>query len=297
MSQFTQGLVLLTSGVLGYLLTSTRSGTVNVLKFLNPLNSWFIIPMLFFMGVIDRGLLPEDLDLFLLLVVYLLLIVPVILLMGKGLSGQTLGSVILAGALMNSVNLPFSLLLILQGSYGYAATFASGVSFFRPIVALVAYQLLMGRSGRASTQTYVQGSLSIVGLLTGGILHPFLHLPPLVTSLSTVIGLSVIIFSFGVSLRALGVSVNSVERKGFTLVALTRCVLSPILILVLSLLFLRGNTDALRQVVLESAMPPAVTDSVFARIYGFDLKFTLAVTLVLTPVNTVEGVLLYYLVR
>ncbi len=115
--------------------------------------------------------------------------------------------------------------------------------------------------------------------------------------MSTVVGLSAIIFSFGVSLRVLGVSVNSAERKGLTLVALTRCVLSPLLILALGFLFLRGNTDALRQVVLESAMPPAVTDSVFVRIYGFDLKFTLAVTLLLTPVNTVEGVFLYYLVR
>jgi len=174
MSQFTQGLVLLTSGVLGYLLASTWAGTVNVLKFVNPLNSWFVIPMLFFMGVIDRGLLPEDLNLFLLLVVYLLLIVPVILLMSKGMSRPTLGSVILAGAFMNSVNLPFSLLLILQGSYGYAATFTSGVSFFRPIVALTAYHLLMGRNGKTSPQTYVQGSLSIAGLLTGGILTPSL---------------------------------------------------------------------------------------------------------------------------
>lgn len=142
----------------------------------------------------------------------------------------------------------------------------------------------MGKSKGAGVRTYVQGSLSIAGVVVGGIVHLFVEVPDTVVQLSTVMALSLIIFSFGVTLRVVGLELSPEHRSGLKFVALVRSVLSVVIVVLLGyFVFLKGHPVALREVALESSMPPAVTDSVFARIYDFDVKFTVLATLVLLP--------------
>jgi|GEM_PF-541011 hypothetical protein len=295
MFPFLQGLILLIAGAMGYILSGYNGARV-VLRKLGPINSWIVVPTLFYVAAVDRGLLPSDLNIFLLLGVFLLVMVPLLILLCKGFDGPLLGSVVLASTLMNSVNLPFSLLLILQGSYAYAAIFASGVSFMRPLVAMATYRLVVGRSGSTHSLTYIQGGMSLIGLLAGGISHYLFIISSEAISLTTVVGLALVIFAFGSTLRETGLQFNHQYKRALLVVTIMRALVSVAMISSLGYFFLlRGEVKAIREIALVSSMPPAVTDSVFARIYGFDVKFTVLATFILTPFNAVEGVGVYYL--
>jgi predicted permease len=266
------------------------------------LNVWVALPGLFFIIYLTRGILSEDAGIAAFSVAFTLAMLGFLLLSSRGMRAEVRGAVVLNGAFVNAVNLPFPILLAAMGTYSYAATFAAMLS---------AMQILTARALQRRLRTGAQGGMKeslaravpLAGLGAGILLHYLLWPPAPSGSLTTIADLAenlliaAVFFTFGVSLGrsisgpspALGLS-----SRPFVTLALSRAVVGPLLALILAVP-LGFLSPVYLQLVFVAAMPPAVINTVLARVYGFDIESTARWTAILTPFNTAEGLLLLYL--
>jgi predicted permease len=203
---------------------------------------------------------------------------------------------------VNAVNLPFPILQVTMGTYSYAATFAATLSAMQILTARGLQQWL-----HTGSQVSARGSLArgapLAALGVGVLLHYLLwpSAPPgdvtTTTDLAQNALIAAIFISFGVSLgqsiSARGPTLDLASRPFLTTV-LARSVVGPLLALVLAIP-LGVESAVYLQVVFVAAMPPAVVNTLLARVYGFDVESTVRWTAILTPINTAEGILLLYL--
>jgi predicted permease len=294
LEQAVQGIVFLTAGIIGYLSSSLRSLMI-ILRITNLLNSWIIIPLLFYLSLLERGIGLVDLNIFLVLLTYVMIAFPILILLTKRLPSDLRGSVIMESILMNSVNLPFSLLLVIKGSYSFAALYAAGVTTIRPFLAYLTYAIVYSKDKRIRGRINLPTLLPIISTILGGMSHGFISLPQLITNTIVILGVSLVIYNFGITLGMTGLSLKVIKAKQSLIVIMFRSFLCPLLTLIFSNIYLKGENEAIREILLTSAMPPAVTDAALARIYSFNVQFTVTITTFLTPINGLEGVLLYYL--
>jgi len=293
--QTLQGITFLVSGTLGYLSTRFNSAK-NIFNVTNLLNSWIIIPLLFYLSLLEIGITITSLNIFLTLLTYILITFPVLIFLTNKMQSDLRGSVIMASILMNSVNLPFSLLLVLKGSYSYAALYAAGVATIRPFLAYLTYILVHSIDKTKRNIINIPTLLPIISTICGGISHYFIALPSIITNFIVVIGVSLVVYNFGMTLGMSGLFFKVVKTKQSIIVITFRAIVSPLLTLALSRYAYIGNeNEIIREILLTSAMPPAITDAALARIYSFNVKYTVAITTFLTPINGLEGVILYYL--
>ncbi len=214
------------------------------------------------------------------------------------------GSVVLNGAFVNGINLPFPLLQILLGSYSYAVSFATTNNLVQIVVA----KLLQGRfkTGQGSgLRGSVARAVPLVALGAGVALHygiwASISTQAAVDDANTLVDFLIAVnfvyfgFSLGSSISMPG-SQYSLRSRPFLTTALFRIVVGPLLGIALAVP-LRGNSQVFLQLIFEAMMPPAVTNTIFASIYGFDVTFAAKSATILTPINTAEALGVFFLLQ
>jgi predicted permease len=209
------------------------------------------------------------------------------------------GAVVLNGSFVNAVNLPFPILQVIMGTYAYAATFAATTTALQVVVA----RLLQQRFGTApekGTRASVARAAPLVAIGAGVLLHytawpaaPSSDLLGWADLIENAL-IAAIFLHFGVALaRSL-----SGPGKGFGLTsrpflttAAVRCVGGPVAAMLLAVPLGVGSA-VYAQMVFVATMPPAIVNTLISRVYGFDSDSGAKWTTVLTPINTVEGVVL-----
>jgi predicted permease len=296
-----QGILFLFAGTLGFIVSWVDSsgrfaGAVGFV------NIWVALPGLFFIIYLTRGILSEDAGIAAFSVVFIVVMLGFLMAASRGMAPEVRGAVMLNGAFVNSVNLPFPILQATMGTYSYAATFA---------VILNAAQILAARALQRRLRTGSVGGLReslsraapLAALGVGVLLHyiawPAVPSQEVAASADLFENLLIaaIFVSFGASLY------HSISKQGnalgfgsrpFRVTALSRVAVGPLLALLLASPLGIGSSVYI-QMVFVAAMPPAVINTLLARVYGFDEESTARWTAFLTPLNTVEGILLLYL--
>jgi len=291
-----QAVLFLLAGGLGFILSRTRSAGrfADAVSFLNV---WIALPGLFFVIYVTRGIVSEDIGIVTFSAVFTLLIVWFLLIASKGLPGEVRGAVVLNSAFVNAINLPFPILQVMMGTYTYAATFAATTSAIQIVVARLLQQHL-GTGSRGGAKASFTRAAPLIALGVGVLLHYLIW--PAVPSVNLVEGadllenalIAAIFLHFGVALgRSLMGSGHAfgLGSRPFLVTALSRCVIGPLLALLLALPLGAGSAVYL-QMVFVATMPPAIINTLISRVYGFDADSSAKWTTVLTPVNTAEAV-------
>ena len=299
MNPIDQGVLFILAGSLGFLL-SRLSATGRLGAPVSFLNVWVALPGIFFVLYLSRGILSEDAGIATFSVGFTLVMLGLLVVVSRGMPSAVRGSVILSGAFVNAVNLPFPILQVTMGTYSYAATFAATISAIQIVAARVLQQRLGTGSG-AGSQGPLARAAPLVALGAGVLFH-YLVWPSAPSS--DLLGyadlienalIAVIFLHFGF---ALGKSLTEPGTLGlasrpFLTTALSRCVGGPLLALLLALPFGTGSPVYL-QMVFVATMPPAIINTLISRVYGFDANSTARWTTVLTPLNTAEALVILY---
>ena len=266
------------------------------------LNVWIAHPGLFFVIYVARGVLSEDVGIVAFSTIFILALIWFLLIASRGMAADIRGTMVLNGAFVNAVNIPFPLLQVLMGTYAYAATFAATTSAAQ-IVAAKTLQRHFGTGTDRGAGASLSRAAPLVALGAGVLLHysiwPAVPSEGLINGASLVenVLIAAIFLHFGVALGK-----TLMESKGglglstrpFQTTALTRCVIGPVLALLLALPFGVGSTVYL-QMVFEATMPPAIVNTLISHVYGFDSDSSARWTTVLTPLNTIEAVALLFI--
>ena len=295
-----QAALFLLAGTLGFLLSRGRSAArfVDAIGFLNV---WVALPGLFFVIYVTRGIVSEDIGIVTFSASFTLVIVLLLLVMSRGMTGAVRGAVVLNGAFVNAINLPFPILQLVMGTYTYAATFAATTSALQIVVARLLQQHL-GTGVRGGARASFTRAAPLVALGAGVLLHYMIW--PSVPSVDLIEGadllenalIAAIFLHFGL---ALGRSLAGPGRpmglgnRPFLATAVARCVLGPALALALGLPLGVGSAVYV-QMVFVATMPPAIINTLISRVYGFDSDSSAKWTTVLTPINTIEAVALLF---
>lgn len=293
-----QAALFILAGALGFFLSRTRSsgrfaGAVSIL------NVWIALPGLFFVIYVTRGIVSQDIGIVTFSAVFTLATVWFLLNMSKGMTGAVRGAVVLNGSFVNAINLPFPILQVMMGTYTFAATFAATTSAIQIVAARLLQRHLKTGSGGGARASFTRAA-PLVALGAGALLHYAIWPAAPSISLSECTDLienfliAAIFLHFGVALgrslvgsgRAFGLG-----TRPFLATALARCVLGPVLALVLAIPLGVGSPVYL-QMVFVATMPPAIVNTLIARVYGFDADSSAKWTTILTPINTVEAVAL-----
>ena len=301
MTPVDQGVLFIIAGSFGFFVSRAK-GSGRFASVVSFVNIWIALPGLFFIIYLTRGILSEDAGIAAFSVVFTLAILGFLITSSRGMAGEVRGAVVLNGAFVNAVNLPFPILQATMGTYSYAATFAAMLSAMQIIAARVLQQRLRTGSSKGALDSLAR-SAPLIALAAGILLHyvawpasPSLGVAD-VSDLAENLLIAAIFVSFGVSLsgsisrpgRALGLS-----SRAFKVTALARAVVGPVLALLFAASLGFGSAVYL-QMVFVAAMPPAVVNTLLARVYGFDADSTARWTAILTPLNTAEGIILLYL--
>jgi predicted permease len=298
-----QGILFTAAGGLGVAL-SRLGAPVKNFKVVSFLNVWIAFPGIFLTVYLTRGLLFEDLGITAFATIFILISLGLLVISTRSLDSKVRGSVIMTGTFVNSINLPFPILQVLMGSFSYAVAFAT-VSNMIQIVAAKALQVgLKVGSGRGVGVSLAR-ALPLAAFAAGALLHytvwPAAPSPALAGETDILVNLLIAAnfvyfgISLGNSLRA-SRSQYSLLSRPFLTAALFRVLIGPILGMGLAIPLGAGSAVYL-QMVFQATMPPAITNTVIAGIYGFDEAFSARSATILTPINTAESIGVFYLLR
>ena len=295
-----QGVLYLLAVSLGFVISRIRSlgGLAGAINFLNV---WVALPGLFFVIYFARGVLSEDFGIVAFSAVFITILVVFLLFASRGTAAGVRGTMVLNGAFVNAVNIPSPILQVVMGTYSYAATFAAATSAAQILVAKI-LQRHLGTGAEGGAGASAARVAPLIALGAGVLLHysvwPAAPSNGLVegTDLAENVLIATIFLYFGV---ALGTTLRGSEgglgpfSRPFLTTAVARCLIGPVLALMLALPLGEGSPVYL-QMVFEAAMPPAIVNTLISRVYGFDADSSAKWTTILTPVNTVEAVALLF---
>jgi predicted permease len=298
-----QGIIFTAAGALGVALS--RLGTpVKNFRVISLLNVWIALPGIFLTVYLTRGLLFEDLGITIFTTIFILISLGLLVISTRSLDGKVRGSVIMNGTFVNSINLPFPILQVLMGTFSYAVAFAT-VSNMVHIFVAKALQVGLKTGPSSGVRGSLARTVPLAAFAAGVLLHytvwPASPSPVVIGETDTLLNLLIAVnfVYFGISLgNSLRVSRSqySLLSRPFLTVALFRILIGPILAMGLAIPLGAGSAVYL-QMVFQATMPPAITSTVLAGIYGFDEAFSARSTTVLTPINTVESIGVFYLLR
>ena len=293
-----QGVLFLLAGGLGFFLSRSRTPGrfANAVGFLNV---WIALPGLFFVSYVTRGVVSEDVGVVAFGAVFTLAIVCLLLFASRGMTAAVRGTVVLNSAFVNAINLPFPILQVMMGTYTYAATFAATTNGIQIMAAKILQQHL-GTGSEGGARAVVTRAAPLIALGGGVLLHyavwPAAPSGDLVEGADLIENalIAAIFLHFGAALSMSLVGSGGAFALGsrpFLATALSRCALGPVLALFLAIPLGVGSTAYL-QMVFVAAMPPAIINTLISRVYGFVADSSAKWTTVLTPINTVEAVVL-----
>jgi len=296
-----QGILFVLAALLGVALSRVFR-LARYLGIVNFLNVWIALPGLFFVIYLARGVLAEDVGIVVFSSALTLILLGLLVVSTRGMAGNARGSVVMNGAFVNSINLPFPLLQFLMGSYSYAATFATTTNVMQIVAAKVLQRRFRTGSGSGKGVSLAR-IVPLVAFGVGVVFHYLIWPSAGQAGLTEAVDLienaliALIFVEFGLTL---GRSFSRLEFRStlasrpFLTTALFRISVGPLLAILLAIPLGVGSGVYL-QMVFEATMPPAIINTVIAEIYGFDVDSTAKSTTILTPINTAEAIVLFHL--
>ena len=296
-------MLFIAAAVLGLMLSRLGAPRRNF-RVVGFVNIWIAVPGIFLIVYLTRGFLVEDIGVSIFSAALTFILIGLLVLATRGMVKEFRGSVILNGAFVNAINLPLPILQVLTGNYSYAVTFATTMTVIQILAAAIFQGYLRTSSGCGGGVSFAR-LVPLLSFATGVVLHytvwPIAATSVVVGDTDVIVNfLIAIIFvyfglSFGASLITSSSKYKLVSRP-FLATAMFRLLVGPLLGLVLAIPLGKGS-DVYLQMVFLATMPPAITNTVLAAIYGFDGVLTAKATSVLTPINTVEAIALFYILR
>lgn len=241
-------------------------------------------PIMFYNIFATRGLDLADASITILVTVYVLLSILILYPFLRSYSPVMRNPIILTSIFPNVVFLGFPILLTLYGDITYASLYS---------LVMLVYNITVGGllGARRHEVFYAVVKLPIIyGFIVGVLVHYMFPLVIEPTVLYTK-ALSSIIATYGAAL-VLGYSLpvtlsNTREYYAPTLIqGFYRFVVSPIIHYVLAMLLSLPEV-AVKQLLVESIMPPALTNTILARVHGWNYEYTATSTLITTLVSLV----------
>jgi predicted permease len=295
MTPFQQGVlfgIALTLGIALPRLTGSRKG----LRAITLANVWLGVPGIFLVVYLTRGLVVEDIGIAAFAVAFTLISVGLLTLATRQTKPDLRGSVIMTGAFVNGINLPFPLLQTLMGTYSYAATFATVNNLTQIFVARILQSRFRTGSDRTAMASFAR-TFPFIALAVGLIVHytvwvsfaseAYNQAADLAVNL--LLAMNFVYFGMALERSLMTPAVDyRVRSYPFLVTALFRSLIGP-LIAIVAALPLAGNPQVYLQMVFEAMMPPGITNTILARIYGYDDVFSAKSTTILTPINTIEA--------
>ncbi len=236
-------------------------------------------PIMFYNIFADRGLNLADASITILVTVYVTLSILLLYPLLKNFNPRIRNPIILTSIFPNVVFLGFPVLLALYGDITYASLYS---------LVMLVYNITVGGllGARRHEVFYAVVKLPILyGFMIGVIVHytlPSIAVPTIMYTKT----LSSIITTYGAAL-VLGYSLpatlsNMREYYTPTLIqGVYRFTVSPIIHYTLAILLALPDM-AVKQLLAESIMPPALTNTILARVHGWDYEYTATSTLITT---------------
>jgi len=296
-----QGLFLVLSAILGYFLHNRLS--VRIVSFVN---NWINLPLIFLVTYLQRGFEVSDAKIFLTSVIYNFLIFAIVLYLTREIEPFSRGSVLINSIFMNTINLPFSILLAFRGNYEISATVAVAMATLRlPIVMIIFTYLNKGISVIHNTtnnsiiRTNLSRYLPVITFLIGGSLHYVVGSVINVDIVNTInlILILIVLYEFGYQIRRVigEMRIKDVTSKPYMIIYISRILISRILIFLILISLGITSKIIIEQVMVTAIMAPAITNVVWARVYGFGTEIIVKSTLILTPISTIITIIFFIL--
>jgi len=303
-----QGLFLLASAIIGYFLHNRLS--IRIVTFIN---TWLNLPLIFLVTYLTRGFEISDVQIFLTSLIYNLSMLFIVLYLTRGIDSFARGSIIINSIFMNTINLPFSLLLVFRGTYDIAATFAVSATIMRLPITIITYSYLSrgNKSNRVNnvsvntnrSLTQLSRYLPVITFLIGGAMHyviPNINsiLNENVVNTINLVLIIVVLYEFGYQIRRVAgeITIKDITSKPYIIIYVSRLLISPVIIFSTLLALGAFSRRIIEQVMVTAMMAPAITNVVWAKVYGFDTKIVVKSTIVLTPIATLLAIvfLIFY---
>ncbi|QGA69093.1 hypothetical protein [Sulfolobus sp. E11-6] len=283
-----QGLFLLLSAILGYFLHNKLS-----VKIVSFVNNYINLPTIFFITYLQRGFEVSDAKIFLASVLYNFLMLAIVLYLTRDISPFVRGAVLINSIFMNTINLPFSILLVFRGNYEISATVAVAMATLRLPIAMIVFTYL--NKGKSLVPNGLMTNLSrylpVIAFLVGSGLHYVIGSILSENDVNTInlILILIVLYEFGYQIkRVIGeMKIENVISKPYIIIYISRLAISPILIFFILLVLGLTSKAIIEQVMVTGMMAPAITNVIWARIYGFDVETTVRSTLILTPIAVI----------
>lgn len=263
--------------VAGRLKTEWVEKTINV--FVRLLYSLFF-PIMFFNIFAERGLNLADASITILVLFYVALSLGILHTITRGLEPRVRNAVITTCIFPNVVFLGFPVLMALYGDITYASLYSLVM-----LVLNISVGGLLGVRRRGIIKAIIHLPI-LYGFIVGVIAHYTVEYMVIESMLAYTKGPVSIISTYGAAI-VMGYSIPTTTmavRRQLGLIglqALYRFMVSPTLHILLSMLFILP-LEACKQVLVESMMPPALTNTILARVHGWDHEYTAASTLTTT---------------
>ncbi len=290
-------IVLLLIGLTGYALKNTRFSHKRDL--VGKVNVYILLPLLLYNSFVKRGMRFSDIWIASAALVFTIISLPVLLLITRGIAWRTRASILITSMMPNAINIPFPLLQATLGDYSYAAIYAVAINLIQIIivVALAGYVTTVSRKKELVNMLKLMAP--IYGAAVGAIAHNLGYIPTgsQAKALNIIgdIAIDSIVLVAGLSLPDIN-DVRKGDLRELRKVILWRHVVSPIITLLYLLLVISRGVifpeHALKEVMVEAVMPPALINASFSLTYGFDEKLTGKAIMFSTPIGIIMGLLL-----
>ena len=254
-------------------LTSNRVNRDRIDKiinmFTNLLYSLFF-PLMFFNIFAERGLSLADLSITILVLSYTIISLAVLYMITRGYSGKLRNAVIVTLIFPNTIFLGFPVVMTLCGDITYASLYSLVM-----LVLNITVGGLLGMQRHGIVWSIIKLPI-LYGFVSGVIAHYVIG-DTIITFMSFAKTLTSIISTYGAAL-VMGYSIpvsTTILSQYYKLIGLQiiyRFVISPLIHHTLTIpLTLPYN--AYRQVIIESMMPPALINTILARVHGWDYGY------------------------
>lgn len=296
MTAMTAIIMLFISILAGYFLKliSNYSSEVAVVKrsmrYLTNFIYYGLLPILFAIIFAERGLSLADLSITLVSLFYVLISLIVLWAVIQGVELKFKKAFILTAIFQNTIYLGFPIIMTFYGDISYAAMYA--------LVTMILHLTVGGIMGGGGGIVRTLLSIPILyGFIVGNIIHYTLREAcsiilfgkPYVSTLVTY-G-SAFILGY-----ALPYNITNITRyvKPVLFISFYRIIVSPMIHIVL-MIVMRLPIEAFYQLLVESFMPPAITNIIIARVYEWDQELVSTATLVSTLISITVVLGLYWL--
>ncbi len=269
-------------GLLGKIVFRGRDIYNRFVKYLSSFLYYVLIPVVFFNVFMKRGLEVADTGIFIIATIYVVVSVSSLLIFTRRMKRETRNALVITSTFQNAIFLGFPVILILYGNLQVAAMYSLVLFIYHIVVA----GLLATGSSKIAKQVL---RIPLLYGFTAGIIAHIVMDEELITSLSRILDPAGPLLSYSATFvlgATIPLKLNPVLQRRFevVLIGIWRFLVSPAIHY--AVLIITGLSWSIgEQILILSVMPPAVMNTVLARIYDWDPELVAGATMIHTFIS------------